>query len=87
MNESQARTLEQVRQVLEGTQSLEFRRTEDGQGRYAWIECVLRHKRPGSALVLQYPARAGVPTWHRQPLQRYIFNSCSRPYLFGWRSI
>jgi transposase InsO family protein len=42
MNEAQVRTLEQVRQVLEGTQSLEFRRAEDDQGRYAWIDSVLR---------------------------------------------
>ena len=40
MNDAQVRTLEQVRQVLEGTQSLEFRRAEDEEGRYAWIgEC------------------------------------------------
>jgi transposase InsO family protein len=42
MNEEQVRTLEQVRQVLEGTHSLEFRRAEDDEGRYAWIEAVLR---------------------------------------------
>ena len=42
MNEAQVRTLEQVRQVLAGTQSLEFRRAEDDQERYAWIESVLR---------------------------------------------
>jgi transposase InsO family protein len=42
MNEAQVRTLEQVRQVLQGTQSLEFRRAEDDHGRYAWIESVLR---------------------------------------------
>jgi len=42
MNEAQVRTLEQVRQVLEGTQSLEFRQAEDDEGRYAWIESVLR---------------------------------------------
>ena len=42
MNEAQVRTLEQVRQVLEGTQALEFRRAEDDQGRYGWIESVLR---------------------------------------------
>jgi transposase InsO family protein len=42
MNEAQVRTLEQVRQVLEGTQSLEFGQAEDDQGRYAWIESVLR---------------------------------------------
>ena len=42
MNEAQMRTLEQVRQVLEGAHSLEFRRAEDDEGRYAWIEAVLR---------------------------------------------
>ncbi len=41
MNEALVRSLEQVRQVLEGTQSLEFRRAEDDEGRYAWIELVL----------------------------------------------
>lgn len=42
MNEAQVRTLEQVRQVLAGTQALEFRRAEDDEGRYGWIEQVLR---------------------------------------------
>ena len=42
MNEAQVRTLEQVRLVLAGTQALEFRRAEDDEGRYAWIEQVLR---------------------------------------------
>jgi transposase InsO family protein len=42
MNEAQVRTLEQVRQVVAGTQALEFRRAEDDQGRYGWIEQVLR---------------------------------------------
>ena len=42
MNEAQVRTLEQVHQVLAGTQSLEFRGAQDDQGRYAWIESVLR---------------------------------------------
>ena len=41
MNEAQVRTLEQVRQVVAGTQALEFRRAEDDAGRYAWIEQVL----------------------------------------------
>ena len=41
MNEAQVRTVEQVRQVLEGTQALEFRRAEDDEGRYSWIESVL----------------------------------------------
>ena len=42
MNEAQVRSLEQVRQVLEGTQWLEFGQAQDDQGRYAWIESVLR---------------------------------------------
>ena len=42
MNEAQVRTLEQVREVVAGTQSLEFRRAEDDEGRYAWVESVLR---------------------------------------------
>ena len=41
MNEAQVCTLDQVRQILEGTRSLEFRRAEDDEGRYAWIEVVL----------------------------------------------
>lgn len=42
MNEAQVRTLEQVRQVLAGTQALEFSRAEHDEGRYAWVEQVLR---------------------------------------------
>ena len=42
MNEAQVRTLEQVRQVVAGTQALEFRGAQDDAGRYAWIEQVLR---------------------------------------------
>ena len=42
MNESQVRTLEQVRQVLQGTQALQFRRPDDEAGRYGWIDAVLR---------------------------------------------
>lgn len=41
MNEAQVRTVEQVRQVLAGTQALEFRAAEDDDGRYRWIEAVL----------------------------------------------
>lgn len=60
MNEGQVRTLEQVRQVVAGTQALEFRRAEDDQGRYAWIESVLRRfdyrqlPRPERGPVLAY---------------------------------
>jgi len=42
MNEAQVRTVEQARQVVAGTQELEFRRAEDDEGRYAWIDQVLR---------------------------------------------
>lgn len=42
MNEAQVRTVEQVRQVLEGTQELQFRAAQDDEGRYGWIEAVLR---------------------------------------------
>ena len=36
------RKLEQVRHVVAGTQAFEFRRAEDDEGRYGWIEQVLR---------------------------------------------
>jgi transposase InsO family protein len=42
MNEAQVRTVEQVRQVLEGTQALQFRAAEDDEGRYGWIDAMLR---------------------------------------------
>lgn len=42
MNEAQVRTVEQVRQVLDGTQALQFRAAEDDEGRYGWIDAVLR---------------------------------------------
>ena len=63
MNEAQVRTLEQVRQVLEGTQALEFRSAADDEGRYAWIESVLRRfdyrqlARPQRGPVLAYLQR------------------------------
>ena len=41
MNEAQVRTLEQVRQVLAGTQTMEFQAANDDQARYAWIGSVL----------------------------------------------
>ena len=41
MNEAQVRTLEQVRQVVAGTQALEFRGAQDDEARYAWIGQVL----------------------------------------------
>ena len=63
MNEAQVCTVDQVRQVLEGTQSLEFRRAEDDEGRYVWIESVLRRlgycqlKRGERGVVLAYLQR------------------------------
>ena len=63
MDEAQVRSLEQVRQVLEGTQALEFRRAEDDEGCYAWIESVLRRfeyrqlKRCDRGCVLAYVQR------------------------------
>ena len=42
MDEAQVRTLEQVRQVLAGTQALQFRAAQDDELRYGWIEAVLR---------------------------------------------
>lgn len=63
MNEAQVCTLDQVRQVLEGTQSLEFGRAEDDEGRYAWIESVLRRlgyrqlERSDRGMVLAYLQR------------------------------
>ena len=63
MNETQVRTLELVRRVVEGTEALEFRRCEDDEGRYAWIESVLGRfdyrqlPRPDRGLVLAYLQR------------------------------
>jgi transposase InsO family protein len=63
MNESQVRTLEQVRQVLSGTEALQFQRPEDDAGRYAWIEAVLKRfgyrqlPRSDRGLVLAYLQR------------------------------
>ncbi len=42
MNESQVRTLAQVREVLAGTAALEFQGAQDDAGRYAWISAVLK---------------------------------------------
>jgi len=42
MNEAQVRTIEQMREVLAGTQALQFTPTQDDAGRYGWIEAVLR---------------------------------------------
>ncbi len=63
MNEAQVRTLEQVREVLAGTHSLEMRPVADETGRYAWIEAALKRfdyrclKRADRGVVLTYLQR------------------------------
>jgi hypothetical protein len=42
MNEAQVRSVQQVRQVMQGVQALEFRAAGNDQDRYLWIEAVLR---------------------------------------------
>src|SRR5271167_324111 len=42
MNEAQVSTVGKMREVLAGTQALEFRQTGDDAGRYSWIDAVLR---------------------------------------------
>lgn len=60
MNEAQVRTVEQMRQVLEGTQELQFRAAEDDPGRYGWVDAVLRRldyrqlQRADRGMVLAY---------------------------------
>ena len=63
MNESQVRTLQQVREVLAGTQALYLRPLGDESGRYAWIEAVLKRfdyrqmKRADRGVLLTYLQR------------------------------
>jgi transposase InsO family protein len=63
MNEAQVRTLEQVRQVLAGTQAMEFQAAVGDEGRYAWIGVVLKRfdyshlPRADRGCVLTYLAR------------------------------
>ena len=65
MNEAQVRSLEEVREVLAGTQSLEMRPAAGEAGRYAWIETVLKRfdyrclKRGERGVVLAYGTRLG----------------------------
>ena len=46
MNKAQVRTLEQVRQVLAGTQALEFQATADDAGRHGWVEAAAALRLP-----------------------------------------
>ena len=61
MNEAQVRTLAQVRQVLAGTQAMEFQAAADDAGRYAWLESVLRR--------FEY---RGLPRADRGPVLAYL---------------
>lgn len=60
LDESQIRTLEQMRAVLDGTHTLEFTTSSDAQARCEWIEKVLKRfsyghlKRADKGLVLRY---------------------------------
>lgn len=60
MNEAEVRTLDQVREVMAGTQALEFLPGADDAARYAWIESVLRRfnyrglKRAERGVLLRY---------------------------------
>jgi hypothetical protein len=75
MDEAQVRSLEQVRQVLEGTQSLEFRRDEDDEGRYAWIELVDTPRRRAAPQPPNRPAQIPsrlIPHWNHEPGSRLI---------------
>ena len=42
ISESEVRTIKPERQVLDGTQELDFRRAEDDEGCYGWIAAVLK---------------------------------------------
>jgi len=53
MNEVRLRWQQQVRQVLAPIQAMEFQAADDDEGRYAWIELVLRHFKS------RQPPRAG----------------------------
>ena len=76
MNESKVRSLEQVRQVLAGTQVLEFEAAGDDAARYAWIEQVFRrfgYRQLGRAdrgTVLAYLMRFG--DYSRAQLTRLV---------------
>jgi hypothetical protein len=72
---SQARTLAQVRQVLAGTQKLEFQAAFGDEGRYAWIETVLKRF---DCRRLARPDRGPVLAG----LQR--LSGCSRARSRGW---
>lgn len=67
MTEAHVRTLRQVRQVLAGTQAMEFQAAAEDAGRYAWIEAVLERydcSRLAEPTVALYGAAAGRGALH-----------------------
>ena len=81
MNETQVRTVEQVRQVLQGIEVLQFQCPEDEQGRYAWIESVLKRfayrglSRRDRGDVLRYMRR--LSGFSRAQLTRLVSRWCT----------
>jgi len=63
LNETKIRTIEQLRAILDGTETLEFTPAEDARARCGWIESVLirfdyrQLKRPDRGLLLSYLRR------------------------------
>ena len=80
MNEAQVRTLEQARQVVSGTQALEFRRADNDEGRYAWIASVLRRFDYGRFRA----AHRGVVLAYLQRLSGYSRAQVTRLVSRGW---
>ncbi len=91
MNEVQVRTLEQVRQVVAGTQALQFRRAESDEGRYAWIASVLgrfgygRLKRCERGVILVYLQR--LSGYSRAQVKRLVATwLCGEPLAKRYRA-
>ena len=82
MNEAQVRTLAQVRQVVAGTQLLDFRAAQDDAERYGWIDAVLRRfdyrqlKRAERGAVLAYLQR--LSGYSRAQVTRLVSLRCCR---------
>lgn len=81
MNESQVRTLAQVREVLAGTAALEFQCAQDDNGRYAWISTVLKRfgyrqlRRADRGAVLAYLQR--LSGYSRAQVTRLVQRWCA----------
>jgi transposase InsO family protein len=81
MNESQVRTLAQVREVLAGTASLQFQCAQDDAGRYTWISAVLKRfgyrqlRRADRGAVLSYLQR--LSGYSRAQVTRLVRRGCA----------